>query len=377
MRARVSRSIRRRRLRSRGVTKVMATPLRPARGHVRGHEDLQLARAELGHHPVALPLAEVAVERLGGVAALLQVVRQLVDAPLGPAEDQRHPRVFHVDEAAERLQLLPVAHLHPVLLDDGDRQRRPRHPHARRIAQEAPRQPLHRLGHGGREEHRLVLRRRLGQDRLHVVDEAHVQHLVRLVQHQEADRVQRERSPPQVVQEPPGGAHHDRRPLAERVDLAFDGLAAVDWQGTGGKEAADARQLFGHLDGQLAGGAEDERLNRAVRLQPLEDGDAVGGGLAGARLRLADQVAPLQGDGQCLGLDRRGRLEAHRRDALHQLGLEVEFGETSNGHGGATSPSMNVPASRGSPTPVCIHTSSYRSRPPDPRPGGARGGPRD
>jgi hypothetical protein len=48
----------------------------------------------------------------------------------------------------------------------------------------------------------------------------------------------------------------------------------------------------GHLDGQFAGGGEDERLHAVLLpVKPVQQGQAVGRGLAGAGLRLADHVA--------------------------------------------------------------------------------------
>ena len=68
--------------------------------------------------------------------------------------------------------------------------------------------------------------------------------------------------------------------------------------------------------------------------QPLDDGDGEGGGLARARLREPDQVAPLERERHGLRLDGRGVLVPRLAKRFeHRLG-EPEIGERhSNGRG--------------------------------------------
>ena len=129
-----------------------------------------------------------------------------------------------------------------------------------------------------------------------------------------------------MVHDPPRGADDDLRSLAQRLQLALDGLAAVDGHDPQlALVGAQALELLGDLDGQLAGRAEDQRLDMALLdIDLLQQRDAEGGGLAGAGLGLADDVAALAGGGDGQRLDGRGLLEAHFRqrflDVFGQVG---------------------------------------------------------
>ena len=82
--------------------------------------------------------------------------------------------------------------------------------------------------HGRREERRLPLRRRGGEDRLDVLGEAHVEHLVRLVEDEDAHRVELQRAPLQVVERAAGGRHHDVDAALQGADLLVHRRAAVE-----------------------------------------------------------------------------------------------------------------------------------------------------
>ena len=66
------------------------------------------------------------------------------------------------------------------------------------------------------------------EDRLDVLGEAHVEHLVGLVEDDGADAVDVERPATEVVEDPTRGADDDVDAAFERLQLAEDRLAAVD-----------------------------------------------------------------------------------------------------------------------------------------------------
>ena len=65
---------------------------------------------------------------------------------------------------------------------------------------------------------------------LDVLDEAHVEHLVGLVEDDDCDAVEVERAAAHVVHHPAGRADHDLDAAAQRAELPVDRLAAVDRQ---------------------------------------------------------------------------------------------------------------------------------------------------
>ena len=82
-------------------------------------------------------------------------------------------------------------------------------------------------------------------------------------------------------------------------------FAAVDGDALQLVTLAEPRQLLVHLDRKLSCGAEHERLHRTVaRIEPLDDRNAERRGLAAAGLRLADDVAAGEREGQRACLDR-------------------------------------------------------------------------
>ncbi len=91
-----------------------------------------------------------------------------------------------------------------------------------RLAHVPAREP-HDLGrHGRGEQQRLaVLRGRL-DELLDIGQEAEVQHLVGLVQHQRRRAVQAQVAAAQQVQQPPRRADHDAGPGADGLDLRLD-----------------------------------------------------------------------------------------------------------------------------------------------------------
>ena len=99
----------------------------------------------------------------------------------------------------------------------------------RRAAQEPPGQRDDRAGHGGREQHRLpLLAGSIRHDPLDVGQEAEVEHLVGLVEHERADPAEGEVALLGEVEQPAGGADDDVDALAQGGDLRLVGAAAVD-----------------------------------------------------------------------------------------------------------------------------------------------------
>ena len=168
------------------------------------------------------------------------------------------------------------------------------------------------LRHRRREEQRLPLDRQLGDDLPDVVDEAHVEHAVGFVEHQEFDLVELQPVALHEVEQAAGGRDHDFDALHHRADLAAHRHAA-DRQRRGeadvaaiGVEAVEdlARQFAGRREHQHAAGL---RLRPdAVFQNAVQDRQREGRRLAGAGLGDADDVASGKRQRDGLSLDRGG-----------------------------------------------------------------------
>ncbi len=105
----------------------------------------------------------------------------------------------------------------------------------------------------------------VGEDRLDVLGEAHLEHLVGLVEDEEAQLAQVEGALLEVVHDATGRADDDVHAATQRGELDAVALAAVD------RQDLDALHVGGvlleglrHLERELAGRGEDEGLRRLL-----------------------------------------------------------------------------------------------------------------
>ena len=249
--------------RSRGVTKRTATPARPARP-VRPMRwtyastswgmskfttwlmrSTSMPRAATSvattistapllkplDHPFAQRLAHVAMERPDRVAAGLELLGDLRRRGLRAREDEHRLGRLGLEQAGQGVELLPLRDVQVPLLDRRHGERRPLGLDRHRVFEVPLGDAADRGRHGGREERGLPPRLgagRLLEDPLDVVDEAHAQHLVGLVEHHHAEPVEAQRAAPQVIHDPAGGADDHVHAALEPPLLALDRLAAVD-----------------------------------------------------------------------------------------------------------------------------------------------------
>ncbi len=163
----------------------------------------------------------------------------------------------------------------------------------------------------------------LGADFLDVGDEAHVEHPVRLVDDEQAAAVEHDLAAAEQVHQPPGRRDQHVDALFQRLDLVAH-LHAADQQRHGELVMlAVFLEILGDLGGELAGRLEDQRARHAGAGAALrEDVDHrqhEAGGLAGAGLGDADDVAAHQHRGDRLALDRGGLVIARLAHRAEQF----------------------------------------------------------
>ncbi len=288
----------------------------------------------MAHDPVPLLLGHAAVEGLGPVPAAVQRLGQLVDLVAGAAEDQRGGGRLHVEQAAQGGHALGARDDVGGLADLGGR------PLRRGLALDADLDGVAQVGRGdgadarrhGRGEQRGAVAGRGGrQDLLEVLLEAHVEHLVGLVQHQGRQPVEVQRAPAQVVQGAAGGGDDDVDAAAQGADLLVHAGAAVHRQDADVAGLAVAVHGLGDLHGQLAGGDQDQRghpvAQVGVGVQRLQQRQREGGGLARPGGRLPEQVAALQQRRDGLALDGGRLLVAQGVEGVDELLDQAQGGE--------------------------------------------------
>ena len=187
------------------------------------------------------------------------------------------------------------------------------------------------LRHGRREEQRLALPRQHGDDLPDVVDEAHVEHAVGLVEDEDLDLVEVKRAVVAEVEQAAGRGDQDVDAVLKRPHLAAHRDAADGERHAEAEVAAIGAEALDDLAGELARRAEHEDAARlplgAGRRagEAMEDGQSEGGGLAGPRLGDADKVASGEDGRNGGGLDRR-----RRRVSLADKGAGDRLGEAED-----------------------------------------------
>ena len=315
----------------------------PARRHVGGDEDGRAARTERIERADALVLRLVAMDRLGVDAVGLELAAQAVGAVLRLGEDDHAVHLERVEEMDEELRLLRLQHEVELLVDAVDRARDRRDRDGDGIAQERVREMADLLGHRRREEHRLALRGKHRGDLPDRLDEAHVEHAVCLVEHEEVDLRERHEPLLQEIDQPARGGDEDVDSLLDGAHLRALADAAEDHGVAERRVAPVASEALGDLRGELAGRGQHQHLRLAAERragsagEPLEkmvqDRQRERGGLARPGLRDAEHVAAGDRGWDRLRLDRRGIGVAVGRDGVEKRLGKLEAGER-NGTGG-------------------------------------------
>ena len=191
----------------------------------------------------------------------------------------------------------------------------------RRLAHVSPRQGDDLAGHRGREQHGLAGRGQHRYDPLDIGEEAHVEHFVGLVEHEDLHVPEDQMPLPSQVDQATGRTDDDLDAAGQGLDLRLVRPPAVHAEHARAELGAGLLEVLGDLQAQLAGGHDDQGLGGALagvgqlvelggagRRDPLQQRDAEAERLAGAGLGLADQVAALEGlrDAQLLDLERVG-----------------------------------------------------------------------
>ncbi|EXI89231.1 MAG: hypothetical protein AW11_01742 [Candidatus Accumulibacter regalis] len=199
-----------------------------ARGDVGGHQHAHRAVLETGQGTRARRLALVAVDRGGLDAGFAQIFGEAVGAALHAREHQYLFPVARRHQVHQQVALAPaIDRVYPLRDELGLGVAACDFDH-RRVVQQAVGELADLFREGRREEQVLAFRRQHREDAADVADEAHVQHAVGFVEHQDLDVRQFERLLLQVIEQPPGCGDQDVDATAQGVDLRVDVHAAID-----------------------------------------------------------------------------------------------------------------------------------------------------
>ena len=293
-----------------------------ARQHVRGHEHVGGAAHEVVERAAALVLAAVGVDGLGRVARLLQTAARGVGTAAGAGEhdDALVPLLGQHRLQQGRLERLRGAD--DELLHRVGRLALVGYLHHGRVVQELSHAAHDGAVDGGREQERLPAGGRRPYDLAHGGQKAHVQHAVRLVEHEHLHVAQARGPLVHEVHEAAGRGDEHVGAVLELLDLRLVGQAAhhggyavVGGHGHGGAHLADLlRQLARGRDHQ------HERPLPALRVpEPVQGGQRERGRLARAGLGGRNEVAALQHQRDGLLLHGGGHFIAQTRHGVEDF----------------------------------------------------------
>ncbi len=177
-----------------------------------------------------------------------------------------------------------------------------------------------------------------------VCDEAHVEHAVGLVEDDDLDVAQIDAALLHQVEQPARRRDEDVHAARERRALRPLADAAEDHGVVDAEAPSEAREGLADLARQLARRREHECADAASPLaarlggQVLEDGQRERRGLAGARLRAAEQVAAREHGGNRLTLDGRGDREARIAHRAEEGLVQVQVFEVHGSFGALRAP---------------------------------------
>ena len=179
------------------------------------------------------------------------------------------------------------------------------------------------------EQRQLLVVGRPGQDRLDVLGEAHVEHLVGLVEYDEPQLAQVEGALLEVVHHPARRTDHDVHATTQGAQLYAVPLPAVHREDVQALEVGGvAAERLGDLQRELARGCQHQHLRRLLgHVDAREDRQREGSGLAGAGLGEPDDVLSREQRRDRLGLDRRRGLVADVPQDLLDLGVQSQLVE--------------------------------------------------
>ena len=228
-----------------------------AGGDVGGDEDAVVTLLEACQSAVSLTLGAIAVDAGGFDTDASETLGELFDAMAGPGEDKEGTG-FAAEHVMEEVHFPVVLDLVEMEVDVFGGLRGGSEGDADGVG-EMLGDELGGAGlDGGGEEERLALFRDLAEDLVESGEEAHVEHAVAFVEDDVGDLAQVGQAAIEEVTEAAGGGDDDLDTAAKRVELGTFSHTADDGGGAEAGAEGDFFKFFRDLDGEFAGGAQDE-----------------------------------------------------------------------------------------------------------------------
>ncbi len=301
--------------------------VQPARGHVRRHQHGTPACLERAEGVLPLPLGLIPVDGTRREALLAEHVLHVIAVPLGLDEYEDQSLLYRHQEAHQMMQLVLLLHVLDRLRHVLAGAAHPSHREEDVVPHEVPREPLDVRGKRRAEHHRLADPLPVGHPLLldypaNLRLKTHVEHPVRLVEHEELDILHGEAPALDEVHQAAGGGHQQIAAALDLAQLIPDVGTAVDDDGGDARAVEELLGLVLDLARQLARGGQDQALG----VGPPPPDAALGLAAAVAEHRDDDREEEARGL-PAAGLGARHEIPIRGRDGdaplLHRRGLGV------------------------------------------------------
>ena len=306
-----------------------------ARRDIAAHQQPQLARLEFLQRGETDRLRHVAMQRARVELMPHQRFMQNVHIAFAVAENQRVLHVLGADQTAQRLALVVLGDQGQPLGDARRHAGGPRDGDLLGVLQERVGEPFDFRPHRGGEEQRLPGGGQQRDDPLNIRDEAHVEHPVRLVDHQHAGIGQQDQATLEHIEQTARRRDQHIDAAVEHFLLIGHALAADD-EGVGQFQVfAVLNKVLRHLQREFARRLQDQAARhprpRPRAAENVEHRQGEPRRLAGAGLRYPHHVPRHQDDGDRLFLDRRRMHITHVGDGAQHGFRQAEISEGGAG----------------------------------------------
>ena len=280
----------------------------------------------------ALVLRAIAVQRAGLDAARVELARDAVGAVFGAGKDEHGVERGVFEQRDEQRELEVPRHFVGDLRDGFRGVRAAAHLHGRGRVEKLVREPSISGESVAEKSSVWRLRGSCFHDAADVGEEAHVEHAVGFVEHEELEAGPVAVTLLHEVEQAARAGDDELDVLAQRLDLRAFADAAEDRGHAKRNVAGVGARVLLDLRRELASRREDEganllRADRRPRREELEHRQDERRGLAGAGLGDADDVGAAEDLRNGGGLDRRGLRVTRVFESVEEAGFETEGGE--------------------------------------------------
>ena len=306
-----------------------------ARGHIGGHAQPRAAVPQRLQRLVALGLAVLARQRDGGKTAFRQAGVQPANIVARGTEQQCGRRFVETQQIDHGGFDIGRRSGDALISDIGVGAGAASGGKAQRVFLIIAREFGNALGHGRRKHQGAAFGRRGIQDFFQILAEAHIEHFIGFIKHDDLAIIQQQPAAFEVIAQAARGADHDVRASRKRAPFHLLVHAAHARGDAPARRCIKPCQFLGHLQRQFARRCNHQRERTGRRWQRigsaeqiLGHGEAKGDGLARTGLRGNQQIPAARLFGDHGGLDGGEFFIAALRDGLGQ-----RRGERFNCHG--------------------------------------------